>query len=68
MLHLYALKVLYLACVALFGLNQTTYFGFDSIGAVWLTAVLLAISLYLPVRWFANLKARRRDITWLKYF
>ena len=54
--------------VALFGLNQTTYFGFDSIGAVWLTAVLLAISLYLPVRWFANLKARRRDITWLKYF
>jgi Predicted membrane protein len=68
LLHLYALKVLYLACVALFGLNQTTYFGFDSIGAVWLTAVLLAISLYLPVRWFANLKARRRDITWLKYF
>lgn len=68
LLHLYALKVLYLACVALFGLNQATYFGFDSIGAVWLTAVLLAISLYLPVRWFANLKARRRDITWLKYF
>ena len=68
LLHLYALKVLYLASVALFGLNQGNYFGFDSIGAVWLTAVLLAISLYLPVRWFANLKARRRDITWLKYF
>ena len=60
--------MLYLASVALFGLNQGNYFGFDSIGAVWLTAVLLAISLYLPVRWFANLKARRRDITWLKYF
>ena len=68
LLHLYALKVLYLASVALFGLNQGDYFGFDSIGSVWLTAVLLAISLYLPVRWFANLKARRRDITWLKYF
>ena len=68
LLHLYALKVLYLASVALFGLNQGNYFGFDSIGSVWLTAVLLAISLYLPVRWFANLKARRRDITWLKYF
>ena len=68
LLHLYVLKLLYLACVALFGLNQGSYFGFDSIGAVWLTAVLLAISLYLPVRWFANLKARRRDITWLKYF
>jgi len=68
LLHLYVLKLLYLASVALFGLNQGNYFGFDSIGAVWLTAVLLCISLYLPVRWFATLKARRRDITWLKYF
>ena len=68
LLHLYVLKVLYLASVALFGLNQGDYFGFDSIGAVWLTAVLLAVALYWPVRRFAALKARRRDITWLKYF
>ena len=68
LLHLYALKVLYLASVTLFGLNQGSYFGFDGIGAVWLTAALLATALYLPVRWFAGLKARRRDITWLKYF
>lgn len=68
LLHLYVLKVLYLASVGLFGLNQGSYFGFDGIGAVWLTAVLLAAALYLPVRWFAGLKARRRDITWLKYF
>lgn len=68
LLHLYVLKVLYLISVALFGLNQGRYFGFDSIWAVWLTAVLLATSLYLPVRWFAALKARRRDIGWLKYF
>ena len=68
LLHLYVLKVLYLACVGLFGLNQGSYFGFDGIGAVWLTAVLLAAALYLPVRWFAGLKARRRDIIWLKYF
>lgn len=67
LLHLYVLKVLYLASVGLFGLNQGSYFGFDGIGAVWLTAVLLATALYLPVRWFAALKARRRDITWLKY-
>jgi len=52
----------------LFGLNQGDYFGFDGIQAVWLTAVLLAATLYLPVRWFARLKARRRDIGWLKYF
>ncbi|MFT0866430.1 DUF1624 domain-containing protein [Pseudomonas sp. CAM1A] len=67
LLHLYALKLLYVACVALFGLNQGRYFGFDGIGAVWLSAVLLPLALYLPVRWFARLKARRRDIAWLKY-
>ncbi|WCM54080.1 DUF1624 domain-containing protein [Pseudomonas sp. WJP1] len=68
LLHLYVLKMLYVLSVALFGLNQGDYFGFDGIGAVWLTAVLLAAMLYLPVRWFAALKARRRDIGWLKYF
>ncbi|MCO7633150.1 MULTISPECIES: DUF1624 domain-containing protein [Pseudomonas] len=68
LLHLYVLKLLYLACVALFGLNQGDYFGFDGIGAVWLTAILLAVALYLPVRGFARLKSRRRDIAWLKYF
>ncbi|CAM4060478.1 hypothetical protein CCOS865_02630 [Pseudomonas reidholzensis] len=67
LLHLYVLKLLYLASVALFGLNHGDYFGFDGIGAVWLGAVALAASLYLPVRWFAQLKAHRRDIAWLKY-
>ncbi|ENB9667220.1 DUF1624 domain-containing protein [Pseudomonas putida] len=68
LLHLYVLKLLYLASVALLGLNQGDYFGFESIAAVWLSAVLLAASLYLPVRGFAQLKQRRRDIAWLKYF
>jgi uncharacterized membrane protein len=68
LLHLYVLKMLYLLSVALFGLNQGNYFGFDGMWAVWLTAVVLAAALYLPVRWFAALKARRRDIGWLKYF
>ena len=67
LLHLYVLKVLYLLSVALFGLNQGSYFGFEGMGPVWLTAVLLAAALYLPVRWFAGFKARRRDISWLKY-
>ncbi|MNF77288.1 hypothetical protein D3C84_594290 [compost metagenome] len=40
--HLYVLKMLYLISVALFGLNQVNYFGFDSICTAWLTAVLLA--------------------------
>ncbi|QCI12036.1 DUF1624 domain-containing protein [Pseudomonas putida] len=68
LLHLYVLKLLYLACVALFGLNHGEYFGFDGIASVWLVAVLLATALYLPIRAFARLKARRRDIRWLKYF
>lgn len=67
LLHLYVLKVLYVACVALFGLNYGNYFGFDGMGAVWLMALVLPLALYPPVRWFAALKARRRDLAWLKY-
>ncbi|HWV07946.1 MAG TPA: DUF1624 domain-containing protein [Pseudomonas sp.] len=67
LLHLYVLKVLYLIAVAIWGTNQGQYFGFDGLWSVWLGAVLLSVALYLPVRWFARLKARRRDIAWLKY-
>ena len=67
LLHLYVLKLLYLASVAIWGTNHGPYFGFDSVLAVWLAAALLAVALYLPVCWFARLKARRRDIAWLKY-
>jgi uncharacterized membrane protein len=67
LLHLYTLKVLYLIGVALFGLNQGSYFGFSPVSAIWLAAVILAIALFPAVRWFSALKARRRDIAWLKY-
>lgn len=67
LLHLYVLKLLYLLAVALWGTNKGVYFGFDSVLAVWGMALLLALALYLPVRWFARLKARRRDLGWLKY-
>lgn len=67
LLHLYVLKLLYLASLAIWGANHGQYFGFDSVLAVWIAAVMLAVALYLPVRWFARLKARRRDIAWLKY-
>ncbi|MGH8467297.1 MAG: DUF1624 domain-containing protein, partial [Pseudomonas sp.] len=68
LLHLYVLKALYLVAVALWGLNQGDYFGFDHVSGVWLCSVLLAFALYYPTRWFAALKQRRRDIAWLKYF
>ena len=68
LLHLYVLKLLYLTAVAIWGLNQGTLFGFDQFAWVWLCTALLAVTLYPATRWFAALKVRRRDITWLKYF
>jgi hypothetical protein len=68
LLHLYALKLLYLAAVAIWGTNQGRYFGFDSVAALWGCAAILSGLLFPAVRWFADLKARRRDILWLKYF
>lgn len=68
LLHLYVLKILYLSAVAIWGTNQGKYFGFDSVAAVWLASLLLAVALFPAVHWFATLKARRRDIAWLKYF
>ncbi|MGX9379682.1 DUF1624 domain-containing protein [Pseudomonas sp. JQ36] len=67
LLHLYVLKVLYVIAVALFGLNQGSYFGFDSVPTIWLVSLLLAVTLYPAVHWFSALKSRRRDIAWLKY-
>jgi len=67
LLHLYVLKALYLACVAIWGLNQGDYFGVSGVPALWIISILLAAALFVPVRWYGQLKARRRDITWLKY-
>ncbi|OCR23843.1 membrane protein [Pseudomonas syringae] len=68
LLHLYVLKILYLIATAIWGANKGDYFGFDSVGAVWLCSVLLAVGLFPAVRAFASFKARRKDIVWLKYF
>ncbi|KAI1691521.1 hypothetical protein DdX_21833 [Ditylenchus destructor] len=66
-LHLYVLKFLYLGGEAVWGLNQGKFFGFSAMWMVWLASVVLAFALYPAVRAFAALKARRRDIAWLKY-
>lgn len=67
LLHLYALKTLYLVAFNVWGANHGPYFGFDHVSSLWLTAALLAGPLYFPSRWFAALKQRRRDIWWLRY-
>jgi len=65
--HLYLLKILNAIAVAIWGHNQGTGFGFDNVSMIWLTALVLITPLYIPTRWFAALKQRRRDIWWLKY-
>ncbi|SAI70967.1 Predicted membrane protein [Bordetella ansorpii] len=66
-LHLYVLKALYLAARAMWGPNQGQYFSVDGVGMLWVLTVVLGVALYWPVRAFGQLKARRRDIAWLKY-
>ncbi|XYJ11743.1 DUF1624 domain-containing protein [Telluria sp. B2] len=39
----------------------------DSVWPVWMLTVVLALALFPAVRAFAALKARRRDLAWLKY-
>lgn len=68
LLHLYVLKGLYVLAMAIWGASHGSYYGFDSMAAVWACAAVLSVVLFPAVRWFAELKARRRDIQWLKYF
>ncbi|MBU0900579.1 MAG: DUF1624 domain-containing protein [Gammaproteobacteria bacterium] len=66
--HLLVLKALYLIAVQIWGMNQGNYYGFDHLAGVWMWAGILSVILYYPTRWFAQVKQRRRDIAWLKYF
>ena len=67
LLHLYVLKLLYLAAVGIWGFNYGTVFGIHSVAGLWALAVVLALALWIPTRAFARLKARRRDWVWLRY-
>lgn len=67
LLHLYVLKLLYLAAVGIWGFNYGTVFGIHSVAGLWALAVVLALALWIPTRAFARLKARRRDWAWLRY-
>jgi uncharacterized membrane protein len=67
LLHLYVLKLLYLVALAIYGPTKGTVFGVDNVSTIWIWVALLIVPLYLPTRWFAQLKQRRKDIWWLKY-
>ena len=60
-LHLYALLLLHAAMSAL-GVAR-----FEAVWPVWALALLLSAALFPAVQAFARLKARRRDLAWLKY-
>ena len=66
-LHLYVLKLIYNAALALYGPTKGTVFGVDNLSTVWIWVFILILPLYYPTRWFAGLKQRRKDIWWLKY-
>jgi uncharacterized membrane protein len=67
LLHLYVLKLLYIGAETIWGRNQGAFFGFDHPAWLLPVAAALAVGLYPAVRWFARLKARRRDWAWLRY-
>ncbi len=67
LLHLYVLKALYLIAVAIWGTDKGAFFGVDHLSTVYLWYLALIVPLYLPTRWFSDLKKRRKDIWWLKY-
>ncbi|MEH3107623.1 MAG: heparan-alpha-glucosaminide N-acetyltransferase domain-containing protein [Sphingomonas fennica] len=67
LLHLYVLKALYLIAVALWGTDKGAVFGVDHLSTMYLLYLALIVPLYLPTRWFSDLKKRRKDIGWLKY-
>lgn len=66
-LHIYVLRVLYHIAFAIWGANHGTVFGVDNLSTVWLWYFALLVPLYFPTAWYSRLKARRRDIAWLKY-
>ncbi|MCF7752116.1 DUF1624 domain-containing protein [Bacillus subtilis subsp. subtilis] len=67
LLHLYVLKLLYVLAERTWGSTHGAYFGVDHVATLWAITAALAVALYWPTRAFARLKARRRDVAWLRY-
>lgn len=67
LLHLYVLRLLQLGAQAVLGANHGGQYGFEGIAALPACTLLLALALYWPARAFAQFKARRRDLAWLRY-
>lgn len=68
LLHLYVLKVIYVICVAIFGLTHGKYFGVDNVSTVWIISIGLSFALYPAVLAFSRFKHSHKHIPLLKYF
>ena len=68
LLHLSVLRILYHSALAIWGPNNGATYMFDNYNWVLVWFVAMIVPLYVPTVWYARLKRRRRDITWLKYF
>ncbi|MEH0157395.1 heparan-alpha-glucosaminide N-acetyltransferase domain-containing protein [Limibacter armeniacum] len=66
-LHLYVLLILYKIFVAVYGIQQGEYFGFDALWQIWLFTVILLVVLYYPTKWFSIYK-RQSSSKLIKYF
>lgn len=66
-LHIYVLRAFYHAAYAIWGPTHGVFYGVNSLAWVWVWYVALLVPLYFPTAWYSRLKARRRDIAWLKY-
>ena len=67
-LHIYVLRALYHIAYMIWGPTHGVSFGLENFNWIWLWYAALLPILYVPTAWYSRLKARRRDITWLKYF
>ncbi len=66
--HLYVLLAAYWILYPIFGATHGTRFGLDSVGEIWIGALLLIVLLYLPSKAFAEYKHReKRNKPWLSY-
>lgn len=68
LLHLTVLRILYHSALAIWGPNNGNAYMFDNYNWILLWFVAMIVPLYLPTVWYARLKRRRKDLTWLRYF
>ncbi|MDY6525184.1 heparan-alpha-glucosaminide N-acetyltransferase domain-containing protein [Acinetobacter faecalis] len=65
--HLFLLKALYAISVGIWGTNQGTYFGVNTVISLWFITIMLSILLYPLMLKFSNFKHKNKQIKLLKY-